>query len=89
MSRYVAAYDISRESSRRFVARVLLGYGRRIQESVFEINIEPEELPTLKRQLGPWLAVSDKFDLFPLDSRWPRGRIRWQQAPYPEPVQLF
>lgn len=38
MSLFVAAYDIARNSARRRVARVLMRYGRRVQESVFEID---------------------------------------------------
>jgi CRISPR-associated protein Cas2 len=89
MSLYIAAYDSSRDSARSQVAKVLLGYGRRVQESVFEIDLEPEDLPDLKRAVGPWLAVTDHFDLFPIDRRHPEQRVRWQRPPYPEPVQLF
>lgn len=89
MSLYVAAYDISRDSARRHVANVLLSYGRRVQLSVFEIDLDPEDLPDLKRSVGPWLAVTDQFDLFPVDRRRPEQRVRWQRPPYPEPVQLF
>lgn len=89
MSLYVAAYDIGRDSARRHVAKLLLGYGRRLQESVFEIDIEPEDVPLLKREIGPWLAAADHFDLFPLDRRRPEHRVRWQRPPYPDPVQLL
>ena len=89
MSRYVATYDITRDSSRRAVARILLGYGARVQWSVFEIDLEPEEIDVLKRNVGPWLAVSDQFDLYPIDRRHDHGRVRWQKLPYPDNVQLF
>ena len=89
MSLYVAAYDISRDSSRQQVANVLLRYGRRVQWSVFELDLEPEEIDELKRLIGPWLAETDLFDLFPIDSRRPEQRLRWQSAPYEESVRLF
>lgn len=89
MSLFVASYDITRDSSRRRVARILLCYGRRIQESVFEIDLEPEDIVELKREIGPWLAATDLFDVFPIDTRRPQGRLRWQAPPYGDQVQLF
>ena len=88
MSQYIAAYDIGRDSSRRAVARVLLRYGRRLQWSVFEVELEGDDLTQLKREVGVWLAKEDRFDVFPLDLRRPEGRLRWQRAPYADPVQL-
>lgn len=89
MSLFIAAYDIARDSSRRQVANILLKYGRRVQESVFEIDLEGSDLVEVKRLIGPWLASTDLFDLFPVDQRRPAGRVRWQAAPYAEPVQLL
>lgn len=89
MSLFVAAYDIRRDSSRQKVAGILLRYGRRLQDSVFEIDMEPEDLPDLKREIGPWLDVEDLFDLFPVDTRRLQSRLRWQNSPYSECVQLF
>lgn len=89
MSLYVATYDIARHSSRRKAAAILLRYGRRLQESVFEIDLEGADLTDLKREIGPWLDSSDSFDVFPIDTRQPQRRIRWQTPPYDENVQLF
>ena len=89
MSLYVATYDISRDSSRRQVANVLLRYGRRVQASVFEVDLEPEEVEEIQRQIGPWLATTDLFDLFLIDLRRPDQRLRWQAEPYGESVRLY
>ena len=89
MSLYVASYDISRNSSRRQVAKILLRYGRRLQASVFEVDLEPHDLPELKREIGPWLDPQDLFDVFPIDTRRPQGRLRWQTPPYGDCVELF
>ncbi len=79
MSQYVAAYDVSDDQRRRAVAAVLSSYGQRIQQSVFEIWLEPPELPELRRSIGPLLAVTDAFDLVPIDNRGTRPRYRWQR----------
>lgn len=89
MSLHLATYDISRDSSRQTVARILLRYGRRIQDSVFEIDLDPEDVDELKREVGPWLAVTDLFDLFPVDTRRLHSRISWQRDPNPPDVELY
>lgn len=87
MSLYVAAYDIARHSHRARVAEILSEYGRRVQRSVFEIEVEPEELDELRFRIGLLLAASDAFDLFPIDRRFPKRRLSWQRDPVPpDPV---
>ena len=81
MSHYVAAYDISDSRHRERVARILTRYGQRVQRSVFQVWVEPDELPQLRREVGAYLACDDAFDLFPLDCRDPARRIRWQHDP--------
>lgn len=89
MSLYVAAYDVSHGGHRLQIAKILAAYGRRVQRSVFEVAVEPEELPELKRRVGAWLDKDDAFDLYPIDRRDARRRIRWQRPPGPpEPVRL-
>lgn len=84
MSRYVAAYDIARHSRRSRVADLLSEYGRRVQFSVFEIDVDPDELADLQFRIGLLLAKTDRFDLFPVDVRFPRRRISWQRDPVPD-----
>ena len=63
MSRYVAAYDVSSDLHRTAVARVLLRFGDRLQKSVFEVWLEPEEIPMLRCEVGPLLSTGDLFEL--------------------------
>lgn len=79
MSAWLAAYDISDDRSREKVARVLSKYGRRVQESVFILTLDPDDLPDLRMALGVHLEVSDLFDLFPIDQRATRTQWRWQR----------
>jgi CRISPR-associated protein Cas2 len=88
MSWYVACYDISHDGRRAGVARILRDYGRRVQRSVFEVWLDPADLPELRRRVGPLLARADAFDLFPVDARRPEGRIAWQRPPR-RPEVLF
>jgi CRISPR-associated protein Cas2 len=77
MSLYVAAYDVADDRRRRATAKVLSRYGHRVQESVFELWLEPEEVAELRGRLGPVLAAEDRLDLYPIDLRGSRTHYRW------------
>lgn len=49
--RYVVAYDIGDDRIRLAVAKVLSGYGDRVQASVFECSLEQNELDELAGRL--------------------------------------
>ena len=54
---YVVVYDIADDGVRARVASLLAGYGRRVQESVFECQADDErELEELTGRLGSVLA---------------------------------
>lgn len=79
--RYIAAYDISDDRRRVAISKVLRRYGERIQESVFELRITPEELASVRFQIGVLLDRDDLFDFFPIDDRPNRERHRWMTQP--------
>jgi CRISPR-associated protein Cas2 len=79
MSLYVAAYDVSEDRRRNKVSKVLCQYGHRVQKSVFVVQVTPDELPDLRRQVGEHLGLDDQFDLFPVDERGSRRQWRWQE----------
>ena len=45
--RYVIAYDIEDDAVRSRVAKVLEGYGQRVQQSVFECDLDERSLRSL------------------------------------------
>src|SRR5207249_8107104 len=51
MSLYVVAYDVHHDGQRERVARVLLEFGRRVERSVFEVWLEPQTIPILRRRV--------------------------------------
>ena len=81
MSLYVVAYDIRHNGRRRRVARALRTFGGRMQKSVFEAALEPDDIRDLCRRVGPLLGKSDAFAILPLDDRPDRLRLHWQAAP--------
>ncbi|MBK8233100.1 MAG: CRISPR-associated endonuclease Cas2 [Candidatus Eisenbacteria bacterium] len=89
MSLYLAAYDIAADRRRRSVARTLRGYGQRIQESVFEVWLDPGEVAELRLRVAADLEVEDSFELVPIDERGARRRFRWQREIEPWDPVLF
>lgn len=81
MSLYVAAYDITEDRRRVQIARILTNYGRRVQQSVFEVWLKPKQVGALKHRLAAILGKDDRFDLFPVDERGPRRRVGWLRSP--------
>jgi CRISPR-associated protein Cas2 len=89
MSQYIASYDISDDRRRQRVARVLLGYGFRVQRSVYQVYVEPEELEDLQFEVAIHLEASDEFVLYPVDERGTRTTISWQRTVEALPAVLI
>jgi CRISPR-associated protein Cas2 len=76
MALYLIVYDVSSHRRRRKVAALLAGYGQRVQESVFEARLDPDDAAELRARLGTILARDDRLELVPVDERGQR-RVRW------------
>jgi CRISPR-associated protein Cas2 len=48
---YLVSYDVTDDGGRRRVMEALKDYGRRVQYSVFECNVEEKELAELRRRI--------------------------------------
>ena len=79
MTCFVASYDVTSDSQRRRVSKILTQYGNRIQKSVFLVWLDLADVSELKRRVGPLLARSDEFDLIPVDLHPDRKWLRWQR----------
>jgi CRISPR-associated protein Cas2 len=62
--RYLIAYDIPHDGRRTRVAKCLLGYGDRIQYSVFVVDAGPAKLIRMKDQVRELLDASVDSVLF-------------------------
>ncbi|MDD7363370.1 MAG: CRISPR-associated endonuclease Cas2 [Firmicutes bacterium] len=66
---------ISPEGRRRLrqVAKVCTDYGQRVQNSVFELNIDPASLVTIKAKLNDIIDVKkDSIRIYNLGKNWER-----------------
>lgn len=48
---HVIAYDISRDARRTRLATLLQAWGYRVQESVFQVNVDGEDLVELRQRI--------------------------------------
>ena len=64
MKRYIVSYDISSDRARRQVVRLLCRRGRRLQESVFEVLAQPDQLTRLLRRIEPLTSPTDSVLAF-------------------------
>ncbi len=58
-SLYVRAYDIADNTRRAKLARKMEAVGERVQESVFEAYLTPEELTELLRKSKKWMVMRE------------------------------
>ncbi len=66
----VIAYDTPSDRRRRKLAKLLEGYGLRVQWSVFECRLRPEEIQVLRRRLERLIVpAEDSVRLWPVPER--------------------
>jgi CRISPR-associated protein Cas2 len=67
---WVIAYDTPSNSRRRKLAKLLEGYGLRVQWSVFECNLRREQLQQLRQRLERLIVPeADSVRLWPVPER--------------------
>jgi CRISPR-associated protein Cas2 len=75
---WVVCYDITNDRRRNRVAKVLLGYGERVQESVFECHLNNALLRRLQAELLPLIdSHSDRLRYYPLCGK-DVGLVTWR-----------
>ncbi len=65
--RYVIAYDVVDDGRRDRVFKCLEGAGRRIQKSVFECDLTPQELARVRNRIKDLVDVKeDRCHFYPI-----------------------
>lgn len=49
---FIISYDIEKDKPRNKVAKILKGYGERVQKSVFEVYLRENRIEPLKKKLS-------------------------------------
>ncbi|WP_257326600.1 CRISPR-associated endonuclease Cas2 [Pseudoalteromonas rhizosphaerae] len=64
--RVLIALDVTDNRVRYRANKLILGFGERVQYSVFEIDVTQRQLNLLHKQLNKLLNKQDKAHIFPL-----------------------
>ena len=66
--RVLVSYDISNDRQRRQVAKIMEGYGYRVQYSVFECDLTAKKLRQMQKRLRPYVKTKemDSIRFYPL-----------------------
>ena len=68
MSHWVVSYDITNDKRRRKVVKALEGYGRRVQYSVFECDLDATKANRLEKRLKAVIdEAEDDIRFYPLN----------------------
>ncbi|MCI0396612.1 MAG: CRISPR-associated endonuclease Cas2 [Chloroflexi bacterium] len=57
--RIVVSYDITSDKRRTKIAKIMEGYGYRVQYSVFECDLDDEKLKELWKRLKPLVSTKE------------------------------
>lgn len=63
---WLVTYDVSDDSGRRRIERILLGHGERELYSVFRCHLAPIEVRDLRALLAGYLKGSDSIRYYPV-----------------------
>jgi len=63
---HIIAYDITNDGKRTKLAKILLDYGDRVQNSVFEADIEAREVNLIIRYASDLVQDSDSLRIYPV-----------------------
>ena len=66
---WVVAYDSPNTKRRRKLAKLLEGYGERLQLSVFECRLQPHQLQRLRQGLARIATADDSIRLWGMPQR--------------------
>jgi CRISPR-associated protein Cas2 len=67
MKFYLVCYDVVNDTRRNRIAKLLKGYGLRVQKSVFECLLSDEQLQLVKTRLDRYLKLEeDQVRFYPM-----------------------
>ncbi len=66
---YIIAYDITKDHVRRQVSKILSSYGTRVQKSVFELDLRPNQLSQVLNSLLSYIEETDSVRCYHLCER--------------------
>jgi len=86
---YIFTYDISRDRPRRRVAELLEAVCVRVQKSVFESRLPPEEARRLARRVSRELEPGDSLRVYAITSSGLDRSFAYGPIPLPERQDFY
>ena len=87
---HLVCYDVREPRRLRKTAKILEGFGERLQESVFRCYLSDRQLERLRWELSKVMAEEDELLVVPLcASCVSRLKARRKQSGWPEEPSLF
>ena len=77
----VIAYDITENYLRRQVSKILSAHGRRVQKSVFELDLHPDQLIQMLNSISPYIEAGDSLRCYPLCERCLEKALSYNSDP--------
>lgn len=75
MKFYLVCYDVVNDTRRNRIAKLLKGYGLRVQKSVFECLLNEEQLQLVRQRLDRYLKPEeDQVRFYPMSGHT-RGKV--------------
>lgn len=62
---YIIAYDVTDDANRTRLSKLLLDYGERVQKSVFEADLDAEDVKEILKRAANYLAQDDSLRFYP------------------------
>ena len=78
--RYVIAYDVTKNKQRTQLSDLLLGYGERVQKSVFEADLKKEDVQEILQRASKLIEPGDSVRLYPMCETCSRGIVTQGRA---------
>ena len=75
LTHYIIAYDVTDDAHRTRLSKLLLDYGERVQKSVFEADLEAEDVKEILKRAANYLAQGDSLRFYP-QCKTCRGRVQ-------------
>ena len=78
---YIISYDITEDRLRNKVSKILSSYGTRVQKSVFELDLQPNQFSQVLRSLSAYTKEGGSIRCYLLCERCVEKSQSYNSAP--------
>lgn len=87
---WMVAYDISDDKHRRAVEKILSGFGKRVQNSIFECQFKFDDLKGIQSKMDELIVEeSDSIRYYPVCTHCQEGTLFEGKGELPAPINSY